>query len=354
MLCYYTLLMNYIGSKLSLLNFLEECINKVTNKKYEIFFDAFAGTGVVGKHFKKQNYKIIANDIQYYSYVLNKNYISNSKHLEFKSFKHIQIKNKENFIFDYLNNIEQKKGFIFNNYCKEGDKEYKRNYFTKENAIKCDSIRIKIEEWKQKRLINYNEYYFLLASLLESIDKVANTASVYGAYLKNFKKSALKTFILNPANLFISSINTHKVYNKDINKIIKNIFSDVLYLDPPYNNRQYATNYHILETIAKYDNPVIKGKTGLRNYENQKSKFCIKKKVKEEFKKLIVNAKTKYIFLSYNNEGLLSLEDIEEIMRIKGNYGYFTKKYNRFKADNKRKNKANTTLEYIHYIKVKN
>jgi adenine-specific DNA-methyltransferase len=122
--------------------------------------------------------------------------------------------------------------------------------------MKCDAIRIQIEKWIEKKLINENEYYFLLTSLLENIDKVANTASVYGAFLKNLKKSAQSIFTLKPASFYLND-NKHEVYNLDINDLIRNTNHDVVYLDPPYNARQYGANYHLLETIAKYDNPKI-------------------------------------------------------------------------------------------------
>jgi adenine-specific DNA-methyltransferase len=189
--------------------------------------------------------------------------------------------------------------------------------------------------------------------LIESIDKNANTASVYGAFLKSLKKSAQKTFILKPAELIIND-HEHDVFNEDVNSLIGKISGDILYLDPPYNQRQYATNYHLLETIAKYDNPIIHGRTGLRDYQDQKSLYCSRVKVKEIFRDLILKAKVKYIFLSYNNEGLMNLDDIKEIMSLRGDYGYFVKEYSRFKADNNRECKASSTNEYLHYVCCKN
>ena len=252
-----------------------------------------------------------------------------------------------------MENLKGIKGFIFKNYCLGGTKNKKiqRQYFSDTNGMRCDATRKKIEEWKKEKLINNNEYYFLLTSLIKSIDKCANTAAVYGAFLKKLKKSAQKNFILQPAELTIND-QEHKVYNQDINKLTKKIKGDILYLDPPYNHRQYASNYHILETIAKYDNPKIHGKTGLRDYENQKSLYCSRIEAKNTFKDLILKAKVKYIFLSYNNEGLMSLNDIKKIMSLRGKYGYFTKKYNRFKADKteNRNHKADKTIEYLHYV----
>lgn len=350
--------MNYIGSKLSLLEFLENSIKKVAKKECHVFCDLFAGTGIVGSYFKRKGFKVISNDIQYYSYVLNRHYIQNHKPLEFKglfnvitNLKNSEIQQRQGIVLDYLNNKKGEKGFIYNNYCLGGTKNEaeQRLYFSDENGARCDAIRQEIEGWKNRKVINENEYYFLLASLIESIDKYANTASVYGAFLKSLKKSALRPLILRPAELIIND-QEHEVYNEDINSVVKKIKGDILYLDPPYNQRQYATNYHILETIAKYDNPEIHGKTGLREYEKQKSLYCSKNKVKKSFKELIMNADVKYIFLSYNNEGLMSAGDIKEIMSQKGDYGYFTREYSRFKADSSREYKAEKTIEYLHYV----
>lgn len=352
--------MNYIGSKLSLLEFLGESIDKVVDKNCDTFCDLFAGTGIVGSYFKKKGYKIIANDIQYYSYVLNRHYIGNHKELNFwkltkeiPDLKNIEVKNRKNFVCDYLSNLKGIKGFIYKNYCLGGtkSKEEQRQYFSDENGMRCDAIRQKIENWKEQNLISDDEYYFLITSLIESIDRYANTASVYGAFLKNLKKTAQNNLILKPAELIIND-QDHEVFNADINEVVEKVSGDILYLDPPYNHRQYATNYHILETIAKYDNPKIHGKTGLRDYGKQKSLYCSRVQVKKVFKDLISKAKAKYIFLSYNNEGLMTLDDIKEIMSLRGKYGYFTKEYNRFKADKSenRNYTTNKTIEYLHYV----
>ena len=352
--------MNYIGSKLSLLEFLEQSISKVVDKNCRVFCDLFAGTGIVGSYFKKKGYKVIANDIQYYSYVLNRHYIGNHKELHFSALikeipelKNIKIEKRKNFVCSYLSDLKGAKGFVYNNYCFGGTKSQHepRQYFSDENGMRCDAIRQKIEKWKKENLISDDEYYFLITSLVESIDKYANTASVYGAFLKKLKKTAQNSLVLKPAELIIND-QVHEVFNEDINKVSAKIRGDILYLDPPYNHRQYATNYHLLETIAKYDNPKIHGKTGLREYQNQKSLYCSRTQVKKAFRDLILKAKVKYIFLSYNNEGLMTLDDIKEIMGLRGKYGYFTKDYNRFKADKSenREYKSDKTVEYLHYV----
>ena len=328
--------MNYIGSKNKLSSFLKESIHGVAGRDLsnKVFCDIFAGTGAVARSFKTQVQSVISNDIEYYGFVLNKNYIEN----------HEQINNTQQYI-DELNNLPQKKGFIYQNYCLGGGTG--RQYFSDENGQKIDTIRKKINQWKKSKKINDNLYYFLLASLLESADKVANTASIYGAYLKHLKKSAQKSLILTPA-IFELNDNHHQVFNEDANMLIKKIEGDILYLDPPYNHRQYGANYHILNTIAKYDKFIPRGKTGLRDYV--RSDYCKKATVAESFEDLIKNANFKYIFLSYNNEGLMNADTVKSIMQKYGKYDLTTTQYQRFKADSNRYNKTNKTTEYLHIL----
>lgn len=329
--------MNYIGSKYKLSDFISSSVKSIVGEDLsdKIFCDLFAGTGVVGRNFKKEVKKVISNDLEFYSYVLNKNYIENHEFLD----NEIYIKE--------LNETNGEEGFIFNEYSENG--KANRLYFSEHNGKKIDAIRTKIEFWKTEKKISSALYYFLLASLLESADKVANTASVYGAFLKKIKKTAQKELILEPAIFEINS-HSHEVYNEDSNLLIKKIKGDILYLDPPYNAREYGANYHLLNTIAKYDNFTPKGKTGLRDYS--KSAFCKKKEVEKSFDDLIKNANFKYIFLSYNNEGIMSSETIKKILSNYGKYDLLTTEYQRFRADKKenRNHKASSTTEYLHIL----
>ena len=329
--------MNYIGSKYKLSDFISSSVKSIVGEDLsdKIFCDLFAGTGVVGRNFKKEVKKVISNDMEFYSYVLNKNYIENHEFLD----NEIYIKE--------LNETNGEEGFIFNEYSENG--KANRLYFSEHNGKKIDAIRTKIEFWKTEKKISSALYYFLLASLLESADKVANTASVYGAFLKKIKKTAQKELILEPAIFEINS-HSHEVYNEDSNLLIKKIKGDILYLDPPYNAREYGSNYHLLNTIAKYDNFTPKGKTGLRDYS--KSAFCKKKEVEKSFDDLIKNANFKYIFLSYNNEGIMSSETIKKILSNYGKYDLLTTEYQRFRADKKenRNHKASSTTEYLHIL----
>ena len=331
--------MNYIGSKYSLLSFLESTIEDVvgTDLHDKVFCDIFAGTGIVGRLFKQKVRKVIANDWEYYSYVLSRNYIGN----------HLELEGKE----ELLNRLSQLEGnangFIYRNYCAGSGSG--RQYFSDENGKKIDAIRSQIEEWKTAGYISEDMYFFLLASLLESSDKLANTASVYGAFLKHLKATAQKSLSLIPATYTVNE-NAHDVYCSDANVLIKNIEGDILYLDPPYNARQYGANYHLLNTIAEYKPFLPKGKTGLREY--LKSSYCGKKTVLSSFDSLIKDANFRYIILSYNNEGLMSMKDIEMVMSKYGHYDFVSQDYQRYRADKeeRRNHPADRTIEYLHIL----
>ncbi|VEU74634.1 Modification methylase FokI [Mycoplasmopsis citelli] len=332
--------MNYIGSKNSLLSFIDDSIKEITNYKDSdswVFTDLFAGTGVVGNFYKKKGWTVYSNDFQTYSYIVNKHYIENNSEKIDAS------------LFEYLNNLNEVEGFIYQNYCYGSGSG--RKYFSDQNGKKCDAIRLKIEQLYKDGNINESSYYFYLGSLINSIDKYANTASVYGAFLKKIKTTAQKSFVLEPLEVIDNKIG--KVFQLDANELIKKIKGDVLYLDPPYNSRQYYSNYHVLETIAKYDNPLLKGKTGQRANNSQRSDFCLKNKVSEAFENLIANANFKYIFLSYNDEGLMSIETIKEIMSKYGEYSYKTRNYKRYQADksHNRNILRKGTIEYLHCLK---
>lgn len=328
--------MNYIGSKLKLSPFIVQTVKQVVGNDLsnKVFCDLFAGTGIVGRTFKTEVKSVITNDLEYYSYVLNKNYIGNTKQFDYSD------------KIEELNNVAGIEGFIFNEYAENGKSG--RLYFSEFNGKKIDAVRQKIAEWKTR--ISGEMYFFLLASLIESADKVANTASVYGAYLKKVKKSAQNEFILQPA-VFDITKQENPVFNEDSNSLIKKIKGDILYLDPPYNAREYGANYHILNTIALYDNFEPQGKTGLRNYK--KSNYCKKNLVVKSFDELMKNAQFNYIFLSYNNEGLMSKEKIRDILAKYGEVKLFETDYQRFKADKteSRNHKAVSTKEYLYALK---
>ena len=336
--------MRYIGNKEKILNEIEEIIiDNSLEKKCTTFFDAFSGTSTVGEFFKDR-FKIIANDYLYMSYVISQAKL-NAPDGKYQSLGFDP--------FDYFNSTNEiTKGFIYKNYSPG---ESQRKYFSKDNAGKIDFIRWKIEQWKQKQLITDAEYYFLIASLIESVSKVANVAGVYGAYLKDWDPRAVKPMKYIPIQTTKSyAIEENIVYNKKIEDLIENVEGDILYLDPPYTRNQYSVQYHLLETIAKYDSPEIKGKTGARDTKLQTSNFSRVGKVHIEFEKIIAKAKFKYIIVSYSTAGIMSKEYIESVLKRYGKEEtYQFKKFTYKKYLNTKAKKEGEHYEYIFFIEKK-
>jgi adenine-specific DNA-methyltransferase len=221
-----------------------------------------------------------------------------------------------------------------------------RQYFTDRNGKKIDTIRRGIEKMRVIDNISDDLYYFLLASLLESADGLANTTACYTAYLKHIEPKASEKLVLRPA-LFDTGSSKHRVFNENANTLIQRITGDILYLDPPYNNRQYGGDYHLLNTIARYDDFVPRGKTGRREY--QISSWASRRTVEKVLHDLLRNAQFKYIFLSYSNEGMMSPETIKEAMSRYGRYDCASTEHKRFKSD-RSKPKAKKTTEFIHIL----
>ena len=344
--------MRYLGNKTKLLNFIEKPLLD-NNIQEGIFFDLFAGSASVSKYFKHKNFKIISNDFMYYSYVFSKAYIENNvdKPL-FKGLKKIIPNPSLTSVIKYLNNLKGINGFIYKNFSKKGSFHLSepRNYFSAPNARRMDSIREIIKEWKDNELVTDSEYYILLSSLIEKIPFVSNISGTYGAYLKINDPRMSKPFILDVPNLIKNKFK-NKVYNKDSSDIIKYIDSDILYIDPPYNHRQYSPNYHIWETVAVWDKKIRDTKAGLRDYENQKSLFCSKVKCANTFENLIKNATSRYILFSYNSDGIMSHDTIMSILSTKGNVKVYTKNYQRFKSNSLGKQKS-SLQEWLFFVNV--
>ena len=345
--------MNYIGRKYTLLDFLDRGIVSFVEPDAKRLLDVFAGTGTVGWHFKRKGFSIVANDIQQYAFVLNKAFVGLNRPPAFTRLRQeLGLGSSRTGPADVLaavNGTRPKRGFIYKNYCPGGTTAPQRFYFSDTNGKRCDGIRQRVEQWRRNGIIKDAEYYYLLASLIVAMDRVANTTSVYAAYLKRLKASARREFVLEPIPTSGGN-GRHSVHLKNGAELVSRVPCDILYMDPPYNQRQYCTNYHVLETIAAYDNPKLKGVTGLRPYADQRSDFCVKSKALGALDHMVSATRARYAFLSYNSEGLMAKDDILALLRGYGRVRLKSKKYQRYKADSdsaKRKYKADSVTEYL-------
>lgn len=342
--------MRYLGNKETITH---EIINLLSQKgllsKKMTFFDAFCGMGSVSIAVKEYH-DIIFNDSLNccYTYTYGR-LIENECTFGTLGFDP----------FVYLNSTEETiHGFFYKNYSPA---ESERMYFSVENAGRIDFFRAKIEEWKDKSLLSELEYIYLLACLLESVSDVANVAGVYGAFLKHWDVRAIKpiqfnkiAYSANQLNLFEHKNNSIIGYKSKIEDIISDIQCDIIYLDPPYTQNQYGTQYHLLETLILNDNPTISQITGSRSTTPMRSDWSKDFKSHILFEKIVSKTKAKHIVFSYNNDGFLSKNFIESVLKRYGKAESYEcrtisyKKYNNFKSNNREDH-----YEYLYYIEKK-
>lgn len=268
----------YLGNKYKLLYFIEEIMKKNCTDVVS-FCDIFAGTGVVGHHFNDAKMKIIANDILVSNYFCLKSFLGS-------------IHNNESTLLEkinYLNSLTTVESNYFS-------KNFGGNYFSEENAKKIGVIREAIEKISE----NEDEKFVLVCSLIYALDRVANTVGHYDAYRKELD-------MLQPIKLSVPKIdyqmnNGNEIYNEDANLLVRKISCDVLYVDPPYNSRQYSDAYHLLENITEWRKPNVHGTAKKMDRAHIKSSYCLKNAT-DAFEDLIKNAQCRYILLSYNNTG---------------------------------------------------
>ncbi len=325
--------LNYIGCKNKLFNTIYSVLeDNIPNIKDKTFSDLFMGTGIISYNMIDKCKSVHANDLETYSF-----YIGNA-------LLKCNYSNKLEKIIEECNKLDETEGLIYKYYSPNSSSD--RMFFTNSNAKKADAIRTHINTLFNSKSITQNEFYFLVSSLLTSIDKVANTTCVYGAYLKSFKQSSKKSLILEPIHKKTDIKTEENTVSQDFAENTENK-TDITYLDPPYNNRSYSANYFVLNFIAKYDDTIIpRGKTGL--IDENRSNFSKKTKVKDAFKTLIDNISSKYIILSYNNEGLLSEDELKDILSKKGEVKLHKIKYNKYKSQ--QNVDGDFVYEYIWFI----
>ena len=299
--------MRFLGNKEELKYEIEDFLYKKGLKdRHLTLFDAFCGMGSISDHLKG-SFNIISNDLLKCCTIFTQARVNANK-CRFEKLNFNPI--------DFLNhNQKMKKGFFYNNYSPGNSK---RMYFSAENAGRIDFFRFTIESWKEKSLITKNEYFYLLSCLMESVSRVANTAGVYGAFLKKWDGRAKK-----PIKFLEFSFNTKKekktkFLNNRIEDIISKVECDILYLDPPYTQNQYGTQYHLLETLVLNDKPNLSKVTGSRPVTPIRSNFSVDTKSHIFFEKLIAETKARYILFSYSSDGFMSKKFIESVFKRYG------------------------------------
>lgn len=306
----------YLGNKYKLLPFITRVVNEECSAVNTVA-DIFAGTGAVASAFTDK--KIITNDIMYSNYICHVAWFGSEEYSEGKVVDLIM----------FYNEIEVAE----DNYMSEN---FADTYFSLMDCRKIGFIRQDIEDKYKEGDINARERAMLITSLLYAMDKIANTCGHYDAYRQGVEfEKHLELFVPQPED----NLNKNNAcYNMDTNKLVKNIEADLVYIDPPYNSRQYCDAYHLLENIARWDKPKVFGVAKKMDRTVLKSDYCTKKAT-AAFEELIDSIRTKYILLSYNNmaekgndrsNAKISDDDIMRILQKKGKVKVFSEDYKAF------------------------
>ena len=351
----YNQLFPYIGNKRKLLPLIFEAILK-TKFENGLFVDFFSGSGVVARLAKKLGFRVIANDWEPYSFFYNSAYIKQNDFPLFKELGGI----KET--YDYLNNLEGIHGYISEYYCPWNDKnpdiKKERMFFTHKNGMKIDAMREKTLEWEKAKKVSIEEKNILLASLIYSASYVSNTSGVFKGFHNGWGGKTgtalyriLSDIELIPPVLFDNK-QKNKVYQLDSQILAEQLQNEekinIAYLDPPYNQHPYGSNYHILNTLALWDKPEINksilingkktNKSAIRTdwRTDRRSAYNYKDEATCALDKLIRAINSDYILLSYSTDGHMNLKDVLEMLAEQGKLSMVTKAYKRYRVSTPR------------------
>ncbi len=299
----------YLGSKNRLLAFLEGAILECCEQPIGRFVDAFSGTGVVADRFRDHAAAVVANDLLYSNYVTNRAFLA-TQPADYDTGRVCGL-------LEELNSLPPADGYV--------TASYGGLYFTRENARLIDSRREAIAAAP----VSEAERFLLLTSLLYAADKVANTAGQYDAFLKSLGESSydetgrhrVDRCVYDRLRLrmpLLRACPPCEVRNCDALELVTSVEADVLYLDPPYNTRQYADLYHVLENIALWRKPPLRGKTRKFDRAAIRSRFSARAACRAALLELVRAARARHIFLSYNSEGVISREEIVAMLEARG------------------------------------
>lgn len=306
----------YIGNKTKLLPQIMEAISSVAPAG-AVVADLMCGTGAVSEALRLANFKVIASDLMTYSYHhavvrLNLDGAPSFDGLGGKTYGDV---------IQELNLLPGALGLFHREYSPDGRPGAgcaPRRYFTAANASRIDAMRATIRAWAHRGVLSRTEESLLHHDLLLAANRVANIAGTYGHFRSLWSTSSLRPIELRPADFQRSGGTDHQVLQGPAERVAKGLKADVCYLDPPYMKRQYAANYHLLETIARGDDPEAIGVSGLRDWWDQYSDFCSKRRIRDAFRTIVDGMDCGHFLISYSEDGLLTRAELTELLATLG------------------------------------
>ena len=320
----------YIGNKTAILGPLLEILCRDANDR-TVFADLMTGTGAVAQGLAEHGHNVVAADILTFPTFHASVRLRMPQAPEFRG---LGMTYSE--VLDDLNKSAGRPGFYWQEYSPEGrpkNGSQPRKYLSPSNAMLLDQIDSKIAGWLDSQAITDAENALLRHDLILAVNRIANIAGTYGHFRATFSKASLAPLEIRPSvfNPWASEANT--VIRGPVEELAKTAKADFLYLDPPYKKRQYAANYHLLETIALGDHPEPVGKSGLRDWWPEYSDFCSKRKIGSAFEAVLENDSFERVFVSYSEDGLLNEVQMFNLLSDFGKVKVHGFSHKRFKSN---------------------
>ena len=343
--------MRYIGNKTRLLPFILRTLKR-SGIGVGSVHDAFAGTASVSRALKEKGWRVHSSDLLMSSYVFQRAYVV--------------AEGADPLLGDMardLSSLPPREAFMSEHFSpSERRGAGTRMYFTPENAGRIDAAREELERWRKAGRIDENNYYLLLAAIIEGADRVANTAGVYASYMKRWQANAKRRFEVAP-ELPSKGAQPAQALLMDATDAARSIGEvDLLYIDPPYNSRQYVAYYHIPEILARgwTDTvPAIRGKVGLLAGEEGRSQWSHGRRVQKLFSALLAATGARHALISFNSEGHLAPEALQSLLKkaaVDGELAHYTQHYRRYRADSERVGRhyhRDTALEHLYLVRLR-
>ena len=338
-------LVRYIGNKTRLREFIGRVLRQRDIRGGRAL-DPFCGTASVARTLKRCGFSVVAADVMRYGFVFGRAYVETAVRPDCRA------------LLQQLNRLPPIHGFITEHFtlAGAGGRPHGRMYFTPQNAARIDAIRSWLAAHEAE--LAPDVYFGLLAGLIEAADRVANTTGVYAAWVKSYQPNAVRPLDLRLEPV-IRGNSCHAHQCDAIDLIEESEPFELLYLDPPYNTRQYPGYYHIPELIATgwfEAAPRLRGKTGLLDDKSKRSVWCSRGKAEAELERLLAAARCQHIVMSYNTEGIIPEANIERLLKAHGRantYRRYRHAYRRYRADadsENRKYKGDSVTEHLYCV----
>jgi len=355
-------LIPYIGNKRKLLPMIRAGI-QATGMTRGTFCDLFAGSGVVSRLAKQMDFQVTANDWEPYSEVINLAYIEANRPPAFARLGGMEA------AFEALNKLPPVRGYIATYYCPEDDEhpnvEYERMFYTQENGRRIDAIREQIESWGRDGRIDRIEEAVLLAPLIFQASYCSNTSGVFKGFHRGWGGATrtawyrIRSRLMLSPPIFHDNGQANAVHREDAAALAERIECDIAYVDPPYNQHQYGSNYHLLNTVALWDKPDVSrhikrgsagcGKSAIRlDWRTlRRSPYCYTATALPAFSDLLARIRARFVLVSYSTDGIMPVGALVAALADKGRLTVLTRPYRRYRVSSQRPSPRSHTVEFL-------